>query len=124
MGAAEESINNAIATKFKDMAQAPASSTAGSATESKLRVEIKKLTKQLAEAKSKGTEGTTKPKGQLGPYEWQSKKMGDTMQRNGVNWWWCPHHRGGEGLYVQHKPENHSKWEETKKQKIPRHKDL
>ena len=42
--------------------------------------------------------------------EWQTTKKGDKMERNGRPWWWCPNHNEGKGLYVRHKPANHSAW--------------
>ena len=52
------------------------------------------------------TTGTKKPRWE----EWQTKKVGESIQHNGKTWWWCPHHSKGKGLYVRHRPENHQKW--------------
>ena len=42
--------------------------------------------------------------------DWQTEKKGESIQREGRTWWWCPQHNEGKGLYVRHKPENHGKW--------------
>ena len=43
--------------------------------------------------------------------DWQITKTTDKIMKDDKPWWWCPNHNKGQGLYVRHKPENHSKWQ-------------
>ena len=45
--------------------------------------------------------------------DWQITKTTDMIMKDDKPWWWCPNHNKGKGLYVRHKPENHSKWQES-----------
>ena len=37
--------------------------------------------------------------------EWRKKKtLGDSVERDGAKYWWCPNHQNGKGLYVKHPP--------------------
>jgi hypothetical protein len=43
--------------------------------------------------------------------EWKTKKPSDPskpVSRNGKLYYWCPHHRNGQGMLVRHKPEKHT----------------
>ena len=52
--------------------------------------------------------------GKKSPYQdWQTKKVGDSIEKEGKTWWWCPDHNQGKGLYVRHKPANHHKWKKS-----------
>ena len=33
--------------------------------------------------------------------DWQTEKKGNSIQREGGTWWWCPQHNEGKGLYVR-----------------------
>ena len=35
--------------------------------------------------------------------------FGKAVEKNGTQWYWCPKHMKGNGLYVTHKPEDHDK---------------
>ena len=43
--------------------------------------------------------------------KWRTVKKQDTVSFNGVQYWWCPHHKQADGfwngLYVKHPPERH-----------------
>ena len=49
--------------------------------------------------------------------EWRkTKSLGDEVQKDGKDWHWCPHqHNNGKGMYVNHKPEDHTHWQERQK---------
>ena len=47
--------------------------------------------------------------------EWRLVKNGDTTQRDGKKWWWCPKHNHDKGMYVRHPPEEHEQWFNKKK---------
>ena len=52
--------------------------------------------------------------------EWRMKKEGPMKIVDGVEWFWCPHHRLEgvfDGLYMPHKPEDHDKWKVEKERK-------
>ena len=37
------------------------------------------------------------------------KTFGDSVEKSGKTWFWCPHqHNDGKGMYVTHKPEEHT----------------
>ena len=51
---------------------------------------------------------------------WRMKKDGDHKQVNGIDYWWCPHHKWDgkfDGLYMQHKPEDHDEWKKRRDEK-------
>ena len=50
--------------------------------------------------------------------EWRTcKTLGDSVKKDGTQWYWCPHqHNNGKGLYVTHKPEDHTEWKNNPKQ--------
>ena len=44
-----------------------------------------------------------------------TKSLGDKTERDGLTWYWCHHqHNNGKGMYVTHKPEDHTSWLERK----------
>ena len=47
--------------------------------------------------------------------EWRFIKDGETMDRDGKKWWWCPHHNKGKGMYVRHPPSEHDDWAARKR---------
>lgn len=52
--------------------------------------------------------------------EWRMLNTGPTKVVDGVKYWWCKHHKLEnvfDGLYMTHKPEDHSKWKEEKEKK-------
>ena len=51
---------------------------------------------------------------------WRMKKDGDYKQVNGIDYWWCPHHKWDgkfDGLYMQHKREDHDEWKKRRDEK-------
>ena len=45
------------------------------------------------------------------------KKVGPSITVDGKTWWWCPEHKFPgkyDGLYVNHKPEQHADWKANK----------
>ena len=62
------------------------------------------------------TDGGASQDGKIGGVAaWRvTKNKGDTQVRDGVTWYWCPHHvhpRGCfNGLYCTHTPANHTTW--------------
>ncbi len=108
--ATKNTINNTFKDKLKSIKKP---STYTTLTKDKLCSKIKRLEQQLA-ATTKTGEGTKTPP-QNGPKEWQHKNVGPSVKVDYKTWWWRPKHCGRKGLYVRHKPENHSKWVEAKK---------
>ena len=56
---------------------------------------------------------------------WRKIKGEASVERNGKQWWWCPHHKmEGEfdGLYVTHQPEKHDEWKQNKEARSERRK--
>ena len=52
--------------------------------------------------------------------DWRMKKEGSMKIVDGVEWFWCPHHRLEgffDALYMPHKPEDHDKWKAEKDKK-------
>ena len=61
------------------------------------------------------TTGTASQDGKVGGVAaWRTAKKGETMERDGVKWHWCPHHKhpkgSFDGLYCTHTPANHVAW--------------
>lgn len=58
---------------------------------------------------------------------WRTKNIGDTVFVNGVQWWWCPHHKFPgkfDGLYMKHQPgSGHEAWEAKKDRMRKLHKE-
>lgn len=83
------------------------------------------LTTQLNEMKEKlkgkdnDSSSSKKDKVKIGKYEiaaWRIKKsFGDSVDRDGKTYYWCPKHMNGDGMYVTHKPEDHGKNNRRKK---------
>ena len=52
--------------------------------------------------------------------KWRMKNVGQSKTVNGVQYWWCPHHKlpgQFDGLYVQHKPSEHDDWKRKRDEK-------
>ena len=47
--------------------------------------------------------------------DWRFVKDGETVTRDGKNWWWCEQHNNGKGMYVRHPPNEHADWAARKK---------
>ena len=80
-----------------------------------LTTQIQKLESQIAATKDNSGSGGTNNNGSYKIAEWRFDKKGDTPQRDGKKWWWCPKHNSGKGMYVRHPPEEHDDWERLKK---------
>ena len=50
--------------------------------------------------------------------QWRLKKsFGDHVNKMGKDWYWCnKQHNNGQGMYVTHKPEDHTSWKERNPQ--------
>ena len=85
-----------------------------------LRTKIEDLQQQVLSASSFQT---TVDKNNRGPKlmipKWRTINVGASCSRDGKTWWWCPHHsKEGlfNGLYMNHKPEDHAEWAKKKKE--------
>jgi hypothetical protein len=60
---------------------------------------------------------STSKTGFLAVAEWRkTKSFGDTVTKDGKTWHWCSkQHNGGKGMYVTHKEEDHTDWQDRKK---------
>lgn len=58
---------------------------------------------------------------------WRTKKIADTVYVNGIQWFWCPHHKFPgkfDGLYMKHQPgEGHDAWQAKKDRMRKLHKE-
>ena len=81
-----------------------------------LATQVKTLEEKLASNKKTGSNdnGTSSTK-KKNIEEWRlTKSQGDSVKKNGTQWYWCPHqHNGGKGMYVTHKPEEHTVWKDN-----------
>ena len=60
---------------------------------------------------------TTINKNRFNIFPWRMKKVGPSITVDGKTWWWCPEHKFPgkyDGLYVNHKPEQHADWKANK----------
>jgi len=71
----------------------------------------------------KPSSNTSSKNGQKGDFlsiqAWRMTKTEDSLERDGKQWYWCPHHKmegSYDGLYVTHKPEEHDEWKNNKAQ--------
>jgi hypothetical protein len=57
---------------------------------------------------------------QIAEWRYTKQQGAEAVERDGKTYYWCPNHKGKNGdltgLYVTHKPEDHSSWLEQKKQ--------
>jgi hypothetical protein len=83
------------------------------------------ITKSNPPASGGGSGGGNRPAAGTGKTNsvdaWRKKKsFGDSVERNGKTYCWCPHHvmEGQyDGLYVFYPPEKHAEWLEEKKRR-------
>ena len=89
-----------------------------------LATQVESLEKKLADAKGNNNSNRNRTtndnkNGRFGgplPAWRLSKTFGDKTERDGLTWYWCHHqHNDGKGMYVTHKPEDHTTWLERKK---------
>ena len=110
-----EQVNAAIGAAWNEQPTQPPTGATNTSTDALLR-EIRDLKLEISSIKKGGDgEGGGSGGGGKRNNKWQLTKRGDKITHNNKTWWWCPHHRKGNGCYVRNKPNNHSKWEESKK---------
>ena len=84
------------------------------------------LTDHLKTSKSGDSLGGKSSKTSTSVEGWRMKKKGDSLERDGKTWHWCPHHKLPgvfDGLYMPHKPgKEHDEWVSKKKQRQERRK--
>ena len=82
-----------------------------------LATQVKDLEQKLASRNGGGNNNTQTAQKRISIAEWRLKKtLGDKVDKDGNTWYWCPHqHNDGKGMYVTHKPEDHTKWKEDNK---------
>jgi hypothetical protein len=76
------------------------------------------LTTDSGDNKDKATGTSKKRGGQIDA--WRMKKKGNHKRVDGVDYWWCPHHKWEghfDGLYMPHKPEDHDEWKRNRDEK-------
>ena len=86
----------------------------------KLQQVESQLKNQLSSSSSKSSNSSVSTKKKHGIEEWRMVKKGDTKVVNGVTYWWCPHHKVEgkyDGLYMTHKPSEHSAWKKDRDKK-------
>ena len=57
--------------------------------------------------------------------EWRTVKKGESIEKEGNTWYWCPHHKKEglfDGLYMPHKASEHDEWAKKKKEKAEKRK--
>ena len=82
-----------------------------------LATQVEQLKKELGAARnSSKNENKNTSKVTLNVAEWRkTKSHGDSVNKDGKQWWWCPHqHNHGKGMYVTHPPDKHVSWKEKK----------
>ena len=120
---ADTLINNAV-IKFDNMTATDTWSVAesGDAKIAALTTELKDLREKFAlvtknSVNNSNSSGQDKSFNSNGPIaSWRfNKTLGESVERDGKKWHWCPHqHNNGKGMYVTHKPEDHTQWREMK----------
>ena len=79
------------------------------------------LSNHLKTGKTGGSSGGNSSKPSNNVEAWRMKKKGDSVDRDGKTWYWCPDHklRGVfDGLYVLHRPgKGHDEWAAKKKER-------
>ena len=95
---------------------------------SALVTKVSSLEKLLEEKNGGATAlATSSEKPKLAFPEWRTKKGKDSVNRDGKQWWWCPHHKKEglfDGLYMTHKPCDHDEWLEKKKERRQKAKEM
>lgn len=119
-----ESLSEKCVVKYNNMVKAETwnRTTAKDSKIVALTTQVEKLQEQLNNNKYNshggGGGGGNKNSGvKLRVEEWRLKKTsGDKVFKDGKQWYWCPHqHNDGKGMYVTHKPEEHTTWKDCKK---------
>lgn len=81
-----------------------------------LTTQVKALKEELEKTKSSGgvALSTDGKKTKFEIPAWRlNKSLGDHVHKDGKDWWWCKHqHNKGKGMYVTHKPEEHTTWKD------------
>jgi len=86
-----------------------------------LTTEVQDLKSQIKSSEYEGASGTSKCKGNFQLEAWRMKKDVAKKVVDGVQYWWCPHHkREGvfDGLYMPHDPnKGHEEWQRRKNER-------
>ncbi len=92
-----------------------------------LTTEVQDLKTQLKLNDADGASGSNKRKGNFQLEAWRMKKGEEKKVVDGVQYWWCPHHkREGvfDGLYMPHDPSSgHEEWKRRKEERKSKSKD-
>ena len=86
---------------------------------SALTTKVNFLEEKLNLASNNSAHATTAGNPKLKIPVWRTEKKGDSVQRDGKTWWWCPHHKKEglfDGLYMTHKPSEHDEWSRKQKE--------
>jgi hypothetical protein len=70
---------------------------------SSLKTEIQNM--QKSNGSGRGNFGNRNP---IAPWRFE-KTFGDSINKDGKTWYWCPRHAEGKGMYVTHHPDDHGK---------------
>ena len=118
-----DSLTTAATTKYNNLVEAKKWKTDGDQRNAKivaLATQVEELKQQISKGSSsangKGSDSqktTSLPENQ----QWRLKKsFGDHVRKMDKDWYWCSkQHNHGKGMYVTHKPEDHTEWTEQKK---------
>lgn len=81
-----------------------------------LTTQVEKLQKQVNNKENNDPSSSSSGGKFLRVAEWRNKKsFGDSTNRDGKQWYWCPHqHNDGKGMYVTHRPDKHVEWKDNK----------
>ena len=86
-----------------------------------LATKLKRIESSLTTSEKSYPKHSNKSNIKLNVDKWRIiKDRGETFERDGKQWWWCPHHKlegHFDGLYMNHPPSQHNKWKEEKKKK-------
>ena len=80
-----------------------------------LTTKIAELEKAFSTSSSTSHKNAVQPRSRI--EDWRKTKTTDSVEKNGLTWWWCPKHKlegQFDGLYVRHKPEDHVDWQQKK----------
>ena len=107
---------NMVALKTWDQSEPSNSKIAALTTQLRELQDSINSTKVTDKSSNKSTDSDAK-KGFLTVAEWRkTKSHGDTVDKDGKTWHWCSkQHNSGKGMYVTHKEEDHTDWQDRKK---------
>ena len=92
-----------------------------------LTTEVQDLKTQLKCNDADGASSANKRKGNFQLEAWRMTKGEEKKVVNGVQYWWCPHHKckgSFDGLYMPHDPnEGHEEWKRRKEERKTKSKE-